>query len=89
MSAQYTSLTAAEGCAVRRHIRLLIGRRQTPIILSTAVAISVTMLIRIFTESTFRDGRLPRGWCAASERERQWVDLSFDTVGQHPIAAAG
>ena len=43
------------------HIRLLIGRRQTPIILSTARGNFVTMLIRILTESTFRDGRLPEG----------------------------
>ena len=73
------------------HIRLLIGRRQTPIILSTARGNFVTMLIRIFTESTFRDGRLPEGLVVSARPNANGsgVDLSFDTVGQHPIAAAG
>jgi hypothetical protein len=73
------------------HIRLLIGRRQTPIILSTARGNFVTMLIRIFTESTFRDGRLPEGLVVSARPNANGsgVDLSCDTVGQHPIAAAG
>ena len=69
------------------HIRLLIGRRQTPIILSTARGNFVTMLIRILTESTFRDGRLPEGLVVSARPNAngRGVDLSFDTVGQHPI----
>jgi len=49
------------------------------------------MLIRIFTESTFRDGRLPEGLVVSARPNANGsgVDLSFDTVGQHPIAAAG
>jgi len=71
-------------------IQLLIRRRQTPIILSTARGKLVTMLIRIFTESTFRDGRLPEGLVVSARPNASGsgVDLSFDTVGQHPIAAA-
>ena len=73
------------------HIRLLIGRRQTPIILSTARGNFVTMLIRIFAESTFRDGRLPEGLVVSARPNANdsGVDLSFDTVRQHPIAVAG
>jgi hypothetical protein len=73
-------------------IQLLIRRRQTPIILSTARGKLVTMLIGIFTEkeNTFRDGRLPEGLVVSARPNASGsgVDLSFDTVGQHPIAAA-
>jgi hypothetical protein len=51
----------------------------------------VTMLIRIFTESTLRDERLPEGLVVSARPNANGsgVDLSFDTAGQHPIAAAG
>ena len=83
-----TARHAAAGLAIGT---LALGRRQTPIILSTARGNFVTMLIRILTESTFRDGRLPEGLVVSARPNANGsgVDLSFDTVGQHPIAAAG
>lgn len=64
------------------YLRLMIRRRQTPIILSIAHGNLVMLLIRVFTDGTFRDGQLPEGFVisARPNASGRGVDLNFDTA---------
>jgi hypothetical protein len=65
------------------YLRLLIRRRQTPIILSIAHGNLAMWLIRVFAKGLFLDGRLPEGlvMSARPSARGRGVDLSYDMPG--------